>query len=115
MQVKLRVNKVQEEMFEVQFPIYGKQDIYVDYPGSDIEIFWRVEHIPRQVHYAHCEYRTCTITMPNDMQKVEIEVDNDYPFTGTDPDYTLGRGKYASNEAEFKQALENAKLFLAKI
>lgn len=89
--VSLTVMKPEKVNVDVDFPIYRKHvfDESTDYTRITEDLKAVTIHIPDEVSGRY---------------KIEIEIEDEYNFDWSDPDYHLGRGKHQSSEHEFQEA-----------
>lgn len=97
-QIELTYTTKEKRLVEVEFPIYRAHRFYPDY-GPNSTIYTRIDEDLSAIH----------IDVYEDGLKAEIEIEEDFSFDNNDTDYNLGLGEYASNEAEFRAALDTVR------
>jgi len=105
MKIKITEKIKQEKEYDVNFPIYRKHDLSAicEYERICI-IYTRIDESLQAIH----------IELDGD-NKVNIEIEKNYKFEGSDIDYHLGREEYESSREEFEKALKKAKKLINSI
>lgn len=106
MKIEFTETVKQKKEIDIQFPIYREHDVTGDEGPSTI-IYTKIEAIQNKLR--------ATEIWIFGHNKAEIEIDDDYKFDGSEPDYLFGRGFYKSLPENFAAALNKAKTLIDSI
>ncbi|WP_395406283.1 hypothetical protein ACHMW6_06320 [Pseudoduganella sp. UC29_106] len=95
--VKMIINRREEVLMEVEFPIYSQHDLTDHYPC----VYYRR-------HDADGRRMTIHYSDHGRGPSYELKVERNVALEASDPDYPLGRGQFACTAEEFNNILRDA-------